>query len=164
MVAMMFLGFDPQQVAQIVPDLAGPAQQAPANPVNDEMTKMRTRVAAAATLNERCNRLEKLANEHQSAAQKHEAETQAVLEQLRELQRANLRVEQERDECKNKLYSSEEAARDREQDAEREFPPDPTGDAEGQVDQEADDRQQGDPDRPDKSAFSEPSEPPRIPQ
>ena len=40
MVAMMFLGFDPQQVAQIVPDLAGPAQQAPANPVNDEMTKM----------------------------------------------------------------------------------------------------------------------------
>ena len=40
MVAMMFLGFDPQQVAQIVPDLAGPAQQAPAQPVNDEMTKM----------------------------------------------------------------------------------------------------------------------------
>jgi len=40
MVAMMFLGFDPQQVAQIVPDLAGPAQQAPANPVDDEMKKM----------------------------------------------------------------------------------------------------------------------------
>jgi hypothetical protein len=40
MVAMMFLGFDPQQVAQIVPDLAGPQQQAPAKPINDEMTKM----------------------------------------------------------------------------------------------------------------------------
>lgn len=40
MVAMMFLGFDPQQVAQIMPDIAGPQQQAPAKPINDEMTKM----------------------------------------------------------------------------------------------------------------------------
>ena len=43
---------------------------------------------------------------------------------------------------------------DQEQDAEREFPPDPTVDAEGQVDHEADDRQQGDPDRPHKYALS----------
>jgi uncharacterized protein len=40
MLAMMFLGFDPQMVAQIAPDLAGPQQQAPAKPINDEMTKM----------------------------------------------------------------------------------------------------------------------------
>ena len=40
MVAMMFLGFDPQQVAQIVPDLGAAQQQAPAQPINDEMTKM----------------------------------------------------------------------------------------------------------------------------
>jgi predicted metalloprotease len=40
MLAMMFLGVDPQMVAQIAPDLAGPQQQAPANPINDEMTKM----------------------------------------------------------------------------------------------------------------------------
>ena len=40
MVAMMFLGFDPQMVAQIAPELAGPQQQAPAKPINDEMTKM----------------------------------------------------------------------------------------------------------------------------
>jgi predicted metalloprotease len=42
MVAMMFLGFDPQQVAQIVPELggAGAAQQGPAAPANDAMTKM----------------------------------------------------------------------------------------------------------------------------
>jgi predicted metalloprotease len=40
MVAMMFLGFDPQMVAQIAPEIAGPQQQAPAKPINDEMTKM----------------------------------------------------------------------------------------------------------------------------
>ncbi len=40
MLAMMFLGFDPQMVAQIAPDLARPQQQAPAKPINDEMTKM----------------------------------------------------------------------------------------------------------------------------
>jgi predicted metalloprotease len=40
MVAMMFLGFDPQQVAQIVPDLGAAQQEAPAQPVNDEMSKM----------------------------------------------------------------------------------------------------------------------------
>jgi predicted metalloprotease len=41
MLAMMFLGFDPQQAAQIAPEIAGPAQQqGPAQPANDEMTKM----------------------------------------------------------------------------------------------------------------------------
>ena len=40
MVAMMFLGFDPQMVAQIAPEIAGPQQQAPAKPIDDEMTKM----------------------------------------------------------------------------------------------------------------------------
>jgi hypothetical protein len=40
MVAMMFLGFDPQMVAKIAPEIAGPQQQAPAKPINDEMTKM----------------------------------------------------------------------------------------------------------------------------
>ena len=40
MVAMMFLGFDPQMVAQLAPEIAGPQQQAPAKPINDEMTKM----------------------------------------------------------------------------------------------------------------------------
>jgi hypothetical protein len=33
MVAMMFLGFDPQMVAQIAPEIAGPQQQAPAKPI-----------------------------------------------------------------------------------------------------------------------------------
>ena len=41
MVAMMFLGFDPQQVAQIVPELGGgPAPQRQAAPADDAMTKM----------------------------------------------------------------------------------------------------------------------------
>jgi predicted metalloprotease len=40
MLAMMFLGIDPQMVAQIAPDLGAAQQQAPAQPVNDEMTKM----------------------------------------------------------------------------------------------------------------------------
>lgn len=40
MVAMMFLDFDPQLIAQIAPKIAGPQQQAPAKPINDEMTKM----------------------------------------------------------------------------------------------------------------------------
>jgi len=41
MLAMMFLGFDPQQVAQIVPDIAGPpARQGQAESANDEMTQM----------------------------------------------------------------------------------------------------------------------------
>jgi predicted metalloprotease len=41
MVAMMFLGFDPQQVAQIVPDLGGAAApEGQAAPANDAMTKM----------------------------------------------------------------------------------------------------------------------------
>jgi len=40
MLAMMFLGVDPQMVAQIAPDLAGPpAQKAPAQPINDNLTK-----------------------------------------------------------------------------------------------------------------------------
>ena len=40
MVAMMFLGFDPQLVAQIAPDLGAAQQRPPAQPINDEMTKM----------------------------------------------------------------------------------------------------------------------------
>jgi len=40
MLAMMFLGIDPQMVAQIAPDFGAAQQQAPAQPVNDEMTKM----------------------------------------------------------------------------------------------------------------------------
>lgn len=86
---------------------------------NDEMGKMRARVATAATLNERCNRLEKLANEHLTTSQKHEAELQAVLAQLGDLQRANICLEQERDEWKNKCYASEETLREREQESER---------------------------------------------
>ncbi|MCX7417514.1 MAG: neutral zinc metallopeptidase, partial [Planctomycetia bacterium] len=41
-VALMFLGVDPQQIAQIAPELAGPpdqAQQAPAQPSNDAMSQ-----------------------------------------------------------------------------------------------------------------------------
>ncbi|MCX7416185.1 MAG: zinc metallopeptidase [Planctomycetia bacterium] len=41
-VALMFLGVDPQQIAQIAPELAGPpdqAQQAPAQPGNDAMSQ-----------------------------------------------------------------------------------------------------------------------------
>ncbi|MFM8893733.1 MAG: neutral zinc metallopeptidase, partial [Planctomycetia bacterium] len=40
MLAMMFLGVDPQQVAQVVPDLAAPGQQAPGKPADDELTRM----------------------------------------------------------------------------------------------------------------------------
>jgi len=40
MVAMMFLGVDPQMIAQLAPDLgAAPAQQAPAKPINDNLTQ-----------------------------------------------------------------------------------------------------------------------------
>jgi predicted metalloprotease len=42
MLAMMFLGIDPQQVAQIVPDLAGPAPQAQGQgqAADDDLTRM----------------------------------------------------------------------------------------------------------------------------
>ena len=40
MLALMFLGVDPQQVAQIAPEIVAPApQQAPGNVVNDELSQ-----------------------------------------------------------------------------------------------------------------------------
>ena len=40
MVAMMFLGVDPQMIAQLAPNLgAVPAQKAPAKPINDNLTQ-----------------------------------------------------------------------------------------------------------------------------
>ena len=40
MIALMFLGVDPMQVARMAPEMAGPApKQAPGKPVNDELSQ-----------------------------------------------------------------------------------------------------------------------------